>query len=561
MASRSTVRFRSTRSRVARIVAASATLVALSGALLLAAAPPASAEATFEVNSTADEPDSNPGDGLCRTSARSCTLRAAVQEANAATGTDIINLPAGVYELTRWGYNEDAARTGDLDITETVTIIGAGRDTTIVDGSQSDRVFDIQPGTAYVRMTGMTLRNGMPLNHGGAIRTPPNNRLVVERVTITDNVTGEMGSGGAIYALGALDITESVIQRNSAFSGGGIVGYGQTTIRTSDIASSNAYAYGSGTDIFEEGLGGNIVNYGWMTLYASDVRYGNARFGGGIVNLGSIYLIQARVTGNSARDGGGLWNARGSASVSRSTFSQNRAREFGGGIMNNGPVTHRGVPYYTSGMLTVTESTLKANSAGAERSAGRGGAIANGKGYNLAPSTRIVNSTISGNSSTSNGGAIYNGGTLALDSTTIVRNSTPLSGGGLFGTGRLVNTIIATNAPDDCSVTVVSDGNNLDGGGYCRLNGPGDLSYRDPLLGPLVRSIAGTETHPPMAGSPAIDAGNATRCQRTDQRGTARPLDGNGDGRMVCDIGAHEFSPSLGGVPRPKLPGVDMGLP
>ena len=45
------------------------------------------------------------------------------------------------------------------------------------------------------------------------------------------------------------------------------------------------------------------------------------------------------------------------------------------------------------------------------------------------------------------------------------------------------------------------------------------------------------------AGSPAIDAGNDTTCAHTDQRDHIRPLDGNGDGAVHCDMGAYEYLP------------------
>ena len=83
------------------------------------------------------------GDGVCATAAATCSLRAAVQEANALVGADIIVLPAGTYPLTLSGPGEDAAATGDLDISEDLTIDGAGAAVTIVDGRAEDRVFDI----------------------------------------------------------------------------------------------------------------------------------------------------------------------------------------------------------------------------------------------------------------------------------------------------------------------------------------------------------------------------------------------------------------------------------
>src|SRR5207247_1214399 len=108
----------------------------LSGALLLAsqfAARPALA-AAFIVNSTADEPDSAPGDGVCATAAGFCTLRAAVMETNSLPGADTVSIPAGTYRLTRNGGDEDAAATGDLDILDALTIQGAGSGTTGIDG-------------------------------------------------------------------------------------------------------------------------------------------------------------------------------------------------------------------------------------------------------------------------------------------------------------------------------------------------------------------------------------------------------------------------------------------
>ena len=55
---------------------------------------------TFVVNSTDDTSDDNPGDATCVTQLGTCTLRAAIEEANALAGLDIIELPAGHYMLT-----------------------------------------------------------------------------------------------------------------------------------------------------------------------------------------------------------------------------------------------------------------------------------------------------------------------------------------------------------------------------------------------------------------------------------------------------------------------------
>src|SRR5262249_36207591 len=69
---------------------------------LLAGPRPAQA-ATLMVDTTDDGVDAMPGDGRCATSAGSCTLRAAIQEANALPGADVVRLPAGTYLIAREG--------------------------------------------------------------------------------------------------------------------------------------------------------------------------------------------------------------------------------------------------------------------------------------------------------------------------------------------------------------------------------------------------------------------------------------------------------------------------
>src|SRR5262245_13636387 len=71
------------------------------------------APAVFNVTTTADS--LAPG-----------TLRSSIIAANATPGADIIRVPAGSYALTLTGAGEDAAASGDLDITEAVTIRGTG---------------------------------------------------------------------------------------------------------------------------------------------------------------------------------------------------------------------------------------------------------------------------------------------------------------------------------------------------------------------------------------------------------------------------------------------------
>jgi CSLREA domain-containing protein len=97
----------------------------------------------FIVDSTRDAVDADPGDGACSDASGECTLRAAIQETNALTGSQIVGIPAGHYVLTIPGAGEHASATGDLDITDDLGLVGAGSEITVIDADGIDRVFDI----------------------------------------------------------------------------------------------------------------------------------------------------------------------------------------------------------------------------------------------------------------------------------------------------------------------------------------------------------------------------------------------------------------------------------
>ena len=75
--------------------------MALAAGMLGAVVAPTSAQASdpFVVNSTVDAVDANVGDGVCRAAGGTCTLRAAIQEANAQPGPDVIYIVPGTYAI------------------------------------------------------------------------------------------------------------------------------------------------------------------------------------------------------------------------------------------------------------------------------------------------------------------------------------------------------------------------------------------------------------------------------------------------------------------------------
>src|SRR5438309_2465934 len=145
--------------------------LALIAMIMAAFESPALFGSTYVVNSTADEPDADPADGVCSTASGDCTLRAAIMQGNFATGPNTIMVPSGVYMITRVGYDDDAL-VGDLDIKHDLTIQGAGSGTTIIDGNGSathDRVFHVLSTVQNVTLSGMTIRNGESLAINGGV--------------------------------------------------------------------------------------------------------------------------------------------------------------------------------------------------------------------------------------------------------------------------------------------------------------------------------------------------------------------------------------------------------
>jgi hypothetical protein len=95
----------------------------------------------------------------------------------------------------------------------------------------------------------------------------------------------------------------------------------------------------------------------------------------------------------------------------------------------------------------------------------------------------------------------------------------------------------------DCGV----DGDYVDSGAH-------DLCQDPELTGPLFGQAYGMAL---AAGSPAIDAGDDAVCPAVDYRGWRRPVDGDGDGDAVCDMGAYEWREPAVRVYLPLVARVD----
>ena len=333
-----------------------------------------------------------------------------------------------------------------ITMNKNMTIQGQSETGTIINGTGTNWIFNIQTGTNVV-INNLTLTNAINTNYGGAIYN--DGGLTIENSTFTGN-SAPHGLGGAIYNYdGALTVDNSTFTNNNASEGAGGAIYNFDGALTVD---NNTFT-GNAANV---GYGGAIYNDIGSTLTGTNDIFTNntATYGGGaICNDGGLTVDNSTFTGNSAPYGnGGAINNEGGGILTETndTFNNNTAT-YGGAI-------------YNDGALTVDNSTFTGNSAlddGTILIIASGGAIYNDIGSTLTEANdtftnnianlggaifdegilTLDNSTFTGNSAV-DGGAIFNWGTLTVDNSTFIGNTANV-GGAIYTEGR--STLTETN--------------------------------------------------------------------------------------------------------------------
>ena len=267
------------------------------------------ATVTFTVNATVDQVDDNTGDGLCHTSANTCSLRAAIMQANhlSTNGRVIINVSPGTYQLTIAPSGANGDESGDLNLTSPVDpdqkiyINGANPISTIIDANHTDRAISISAGRKAT-ISGLTVRNGNDSSVGGlggGIQNTGN--LTLSSCIIENNYSSSAGGGIGNRFEGVLAIQDCVVRLNAtAYSGGGLYLAGLSSISYSRISSNVAVGAGGGVFVSE-----NADAYFRATTISSN----GANYGGGVEvyftlvhpeQIPQITLVNSTLSGNFA---------------------------------------------------------------------------------------------------------------------------------------------------------------------------------------------------------------------------------------------------------------------
>lgn len=291
--------------------------------------------ATFTVNNTGDIDDGDRNNGIT-------TLREAINLANTTAGDDAIAF-GGIFKDTT--PDTITLTSGQLTITDDLSILGTGTSKLTVSGKNASTVFEISGLGTGVNINGLAIASG-------SIKINRTSILNLAKSSVSGNTTGSGISNSGILSLANTSVFGN--KQGGIYNGG-------------TLSLNNSSVYG---------------NTG-----ASKISNGNTA-GGGIFNDGSpgkagiLSLINSSVSGNTANSGGGIYNQGGTLSLTNSTVSGNAATS-GGGIFNEND------SFYSSGSATLTNSTISGNTALED-----GGGIYNGRAYVGDNSLTLISTTI-----------------------------------------------------------------------------------------------------------------------------------------------------------------------
>lgn len=232
------------------------------------------------------------------------SLRQAVLDANAAAGADVIEFSSGLAGTI-------ALSSGELSVSDSLTVNGPGANVLAVSAGSTSRVFNFTSGTSFLRRLSIT--------RGGAT------------------------AGGGVANAGTLTIEACDISSNSAVAGGAIANTGTLTALGSTFAYNSASGNGGGL-FNDSGAGMSLLN---CTISLNST---SGQYGGGIDTLGTLTVSNSTIAYNFASAGRAISIRNAGAATVVSTIIASSQSNVVYGVFEAGSINN--LLQYSGGGLT-----------------------------------------------------------------------------------------------------------------------------------------------------------------------------------------------------------------
>ena len=194
---------------------------------------------------------------------------------NAASSGNTVHVAAGTY-IENISYSN-----------KSISIIGADRETTIIDGDSSGAVLIFDGDDSYtIHLSGFTITNGSNNSNGGGVYIEDGLNIDLSNLIIANNVGSQGGSsnagGGGMYIESSTgNLSNLIFSGNSAYAGGGLYALSSELILDGcDFRDNNGDNNGGGirfknsdADIYNSAITNNHAHFNGAGIYFHDGEF------------------------------------------------------------------------------------------------------------------------------------------------------------------------------------------------------------------------------------------------------------------------------------------------